>query len=46
MREGYVRRFGDHWIASERQKVEGKRFLGHSAYLASKDKGENTLINN
>ena len=43
LQNGYVRRFGGHWIAQDGQKVEGKRFLGRLTNLAPKGKGESSM---
>ncbi len=39
-----MRRFGAYEIASQRQEAESKCLLGHPTYLASKDKGETSMV--
>jgi transposase len=39
-----VRRFGVSKIAPQEQEVESESLLGHPTYLASKDKGENSML--
>jgi hypothetical protein len=39
-----VRRFGVHWIASERQEVESKEPTRTTPHLAGKPKEENSMV--